>query len=454
MGRRLREVLLWGGAALGLLAVTAGLAVAFFGFSFLVFRSGSMEPEISTGGLALSRTVAADDIRTGDVVSVVASTGERITHRVVSTTVRDGRASLVLKGDANATPDSEVYVVASAERVVLDVPFAGYAAAHVLTPPGLLAVACLGLMLVVVGFARDGDDDAAAPSGKSRRVRLVVRRRAHAVTVLAVSVCLAGAALGSGEVSTTLARFTDPATAASGTFASARFFSCDAAVDGVSNPYLYWKLDETTGSTAGDSSGNNRPGLLGGSFTSTAAKACASDTGRAMTFNGSSSYIGQPTNRAAIAGPNTFTLSIWFRTTTSTGGKLLGFGNARTGQSTQYDRHLFMTNSGKIVFGVYPNTVEIVTSPQSYNDNTWHQAVASLSGAGMRLYVDGGLVASDPSVTTAENYSGYWRVGYDNVNSWTTQPSSFFFAGTLDEVAVYTTALTAVDVSAMYLARR
>ncbi len=158
MGRRLRELVLWAGAALGLLAMIAGIAVAFFGFGFLVFRSGSMEPEIPTGGLALSHTVAAQDIRVGDVVSVIADTGERITHRVVSVTLRDDEASLVLKGDANATPDGEIYVVDSVERVVASVPVGGFVIVHALTPPGLLAVACFSLMLVMVGFGRDDDD--------------------------------------------------------------------------------------------------------------------------------------------------------------------------------------------------------------------------------------------------------------------------------------------------------
>jgi hypothetical protein len=81
--------------------------------------------------------------------------------------------------------------------------------------------------------------------------------------------------------------------------------------------------------------------------------------------------------------------------------------------------------------------------------------VATVSTAGMRLYLDGDLVAVDTTVTSAERTaSGYVRVAYDNLDGWTTPPTSRFFAGTLDEAVVYTTALTAAQVDAQYEARR
>ena len=221
MLRRLRELLLWAGAALGLLAVVAGLAVALGGFSFLIFRSGSMSPEIPTGGIALARTVTADEIRSGDVVSVTASSGERITHRVVSSTVRDGEATLVLKGDANATADSEVYVVDSAERVVASVPYGGYVVAHLLTPPGLVALGSLSLMLVLLTGGRAHEDEDSRrehPSRGGRHAAASSRRWGRrSAGVLAAGAVAAVAVAGT---SGTLATFTDKASATTGTSSS------------------------------------------------------------------------------------------------------------------------------------------------------------------------------------------------------------------------------------------
>lgn len=82
--------------------------------------------------------------------------------------------------------------------------------------------------------------------------------------------------------------------------------------------------------------------------------------------------------------PNVFTVGIWFRTTTTRGGKLIGLGNLATGSSTNYDRHISMSNAGLLYFGVYPNAVRTVNGWTAYNDGQWHQAVATLSGAGWR----------------------------------------------------------------------
>ncbi|WP_211348766.1 signal peptidase I [Nocardioides litoris] len=217
MVSRLRELVLWVGAALGLLAVVTALAVALGGFSFLVFRSGSMAPEIPTGGLALARTVDASDLRPGDVVSVTAASGERITHRVQSTTLRGDQASLVLKGDANNTADSEVYVVTSAERVIASMPYGGYVVAHLLTPPGLVALGALSAMLLLLTSGRQKDRAPAVPRGGRHADTGTRRRRRRAATVLVAGSVATAAVIGT---SGTLATFTDRATAATSTSTS------------------------------------------------------------------------------------------------------------------------------------------------------------------------------------------------------------------------------------------
>jgi hypothetical protein len=42
-------------------------------------------------------------------------------------------------------------------------------------------------------------------------------------------------------------------------------------------------------------------------------------------------------------------------------------------------------------------------------------------------------------------------VGYDSLGGWAAHPTSNYLAATLDEVAVYTTTLTAARVAAHYL---
>ena len=93
-----------------------------------------------------------------------------------------------------------------------------------------------------------------------------------------------------------------------------------------------------------------------------------------------------------------------------------------------------MFDDGRLRFGVWTGfRPTSSTSPKAYNDGTWHHMVATQGSDGMKLYVDGELVGTNPQ-TAAQDYTGYWRVGGDT--TWGGN-SSNYFAGSIDEVAVY-----------------
>ena len=133
---------------------------------------------------------------------------------------------------------------------------------------------------------------------------------------------------------------------------------------------------------------------------------------------------------------------------------MLGYTNsATTTAATKYDRQLFFNNAGNVVFGTQPNAgIAAAVSPLSYTDGLWHLAVGTQSAAGMVLYVDGVSVATN-TATTGRAFTGFWRIGQGNLNGWApNQPTSNQFLGTLDEVAVYPTALTAANIASMWTA--
>ena len=94
------------------------------------------------------------------------------------------------------------------------------------------------------------------------------------------------------------------------------------------NPWLYWKLDETAGTTAADSSGNGRTGTYNpnaAAFTRGIAGALTTDSPNlAVTLNGTTSCI-NTTSTTTMNAPVQITEVVWFKTTTTNGGKLLGF---------------------------------------------------------------------------------------------------------------------------------
>ena len=181
--------------------------------------------------------------------------------------------------------------------------------------------------------------------------------------------------------------------------------------------------------------------------------AISGDSDTASSFSGA--VGGSAAGVTAGNPPDVFCLETWFKTTTTTGGRLLGWSNRNTtSNSTKRDRQLYMDNGGRLHFGVKPNaTRQVVSSTSSYNDGAWHHAVASLSKSGMKLYVDGQQVASRTDVTVGEHLSiGYWRLGGDSLASWPSAPTGGYFNGSLDEVAIYKQELSAVEVAAHHAA--
>ncbi|MEV0948307.1 signal peptidase I [Rhodococcus sp. NPDC049939] len=158
-----RQIALNVGAIAGLICVLAASASFFFGIKPLVFRSGSMSPEITTGSLALSRSVPASNLAVGDVVSVLNQQGTRITHRVQEIVSSNENASvLILKGDANEDADLSPYTVTEADRVFFSVPSLGYVVAWLSSPTAIFLGGAFVGSLMVVAFrpaARKDDED-------------------------------------------------------------------------------------------------------------------------------------------------------------------------------------------------------------------------------------------------------------------------------------------------------
>ena len=151
-----------------------------------------------------------------------------------------------------------------------------------------------------------------------------------------------------------------------------------------------------------------------------------------------------------------FTAQVWINTTTTSGGRILGFSDLQNGNSGHRDRHIYMNNAGQIIFGVRAqnNNARTLTSPGTYRNGQWHQVTATMGPGGMSLYVDGALVGSRTDTTQGEAYLGYWRVGGDSMGGWPSAPGNVNFVnGYVDEVAIYPTALTLAQIQAQYQAR-
>jgi signal peptidase len=111
------------------IALAAGLGLRAFGLTALADYTDSMQPAISAGDVVLDETVAARDLRPGQIASIAdpGLDGRLITHRVVSATAAGGRMTIVTRGDANDA--SERWVMAAdapVKRMVARVPWVGH----------------------------------------------------------------------------------------------------------------------------------------------------------------------------------------------------------------------------------------------------------------------------------------------------------------------------------------
>jgi signal peptidase I len=117
--RRAQRLLLDLAAVVGVLSLLAVAACLALGVRPAVVVSGSMAPGIPVGAVTLARTVPAESVAVGDVVTVPRTDGRGlVTHRVIETAPGTGGATtLRLQGDANTEPDALPYTVTEVGQV-------------------------------------------------------------------------------------------------------------------------------------------------------------------------------------------------------------------------------------------------------------------------------------------------------------------------------------------------
>ncbi|WP_077222905.1 LamG domain-containing protein [Rathayibacter sp. VKM Ac-2630] len=239
---------------------------------------------------------------------------------------------------------------------------------------------------------------------------------------------------------------------------AAAFFTCDSAfaADRSSALFAYTLGQASNSPTAPDVvTGNSaRAGIYRNGMVSspTLPKACPRDAGGSWQLAASSSQ--HMTTPLQITNPTTFSTEIWFKTTVA-GGKLFSFGASQTAGGSQYDRHTYIGANGKLMFGIYNNGVEAITSPGVVNDGAWHHVVSTLSPTtGLSLWLDGQRVASNTAFRSPENTSGYWKIGGDTLGGSWTNVGPAYFTGSLRYAAVYSTVLTQAQIQNHYAAGR
>ncbi len=230
-------------------------------------------------------------------------------------------------------------------------------------------------------------------------------------------------------------------TASYGGVSKTAALSLKAAVTNNAGLVGYWALDDASGTTAGDSSGNGNTGMLVGNPVWTTGK-----TAGGLKLDGSD-YVQVNSSPSLAIGGNAISFGAWYYHTSTVNGYLMG----KTVTNYSY---MLGIDQGSQQFIVYLNTggvLKTVRFPNStpnglstYN-NTWTHLFVVYDGSNIVVYVNGNQAASQTATGNVLANGDPFAIGARGGDgSWTR------FNSTIDEVRVYNRALSPTEVQTLY----
>lgn len=210
------------------------------------------------------------------------------------------------------------------------------------------------------------------------------------------------------------------------------------------SPIAYYRLGEPAGfsiTTAYDWGGSAFNGTISGGVTLGEPGAIFNDTNTAMLFDGSTGFISLPTNVNGN-GQGALSVELWLNLSTASLGSFTNVISAGV-EASNTGYQIFWSGSTALIFEVCNGTSHArATYTTTATAGNWLHLVGTYDGSNVRFYVNSVLRA-----TTA--FTGTISASANPVIAATTGHSSFT-PGTIDEVAVYATALSQARIQAHY----
>jgi PKD repeat protein len=201
---------------------------------------------------------------------------------------------------------------------------------------------------------------------------------------------------------------------------------------------LYWKLDETSGAVAADSSGAGNPGTLMNGGTWTTGK-----VGGGLKLNGTSQYVVTSNNMSSQFAGGSVTIALWFNA--SAAGVIVDELGQQTLNSNWHDSQLEVMSDGSVYARVW-NMTSVLLGKVTLGQ--WAHVALRYDNAAQKL--DGFLngIQSATSVTGAKQWPGalYYALG---ANDSTNLGSGAFLNGMVDDLHIYNRPLSAAEVAAL-----
>jgi prepilin-type N-terminal cleavage/methylation domain-containing protein len=210
----------------------------------------------------------------------------------------------------------------------------------------------------------------------------------------------------------------------------------------------YWPMDEGSGSSTIDASGNGNGGTWNGTTTNGSYYTGGKVGPSAGVFNGSNDYVNVPDNASLdFSGTQPFTISAWvYQAVTTSYAPVITKGNSG---GSPYN-YALITNSTnpQARFNIYNGSAHGPNASGMETLNAWHLWTGTFDGATMTLYVDGVLSG------TPLNISSTLPISNTNALQMGRNASAQAWNGDIDDVRIYNRALSAAEIAALYNAEK
>ncbi|MFA5061910.1 MAG: LamG domain-containing protein [Patescibacteria group bacterium] len=199
----------------------------------------------------------------------------------------------------------------------------------------------------------------------------------------------------------------------------------------------WWTMDgaDTNATQALDKSGYNNTG------TRTTVTPVVGEIGQAMSFNGTSGYVNVPVSQGSVLDIATSTYSVWIYPTVSGVGAQSGLRGIITRDSGSMPMAWRYANDN-IIFSFNDTIIITVAGPAL---NKWTLATVTYDGTNVRMYYNGVLVAGPTASSPPAVSSDPLKIGLDYTGQY-----SRYFSGKMDDVRIYSRALSVAEVKALY----
>jgi hypothetical protein len=203
----------------------------------------------------------------------------------------------------------------------------------------------------------------------------------------------------------------------------------------TTGPIAAFDFEEGSGEMVSDSSGTGNTGFISSATWTTSGR-----YGRALSFDGTSSMI-TVNDSASLDLTNGMTLEAWVKPSSLTGWRTILY-KENPGVGLSWSLYASDSNAPPAVYSATDgNLWRHVTGTAMLTLNAWTHVAGTYNGSTLKIYVNGVMVKSVAATGNMPITEGPLRIGGHSL-------SSQFFKGLIDEVRIYSRALSQTEIQA------